>query len=1155
MAIAKKPTRSTDPNVRKSPPFSASQFLVGHISVGNDGNNWIIVESANGVKRWAPYKKSTSTAKATSSTPKSGSIKLNPLVKVGEVFEDPNGKLYTITNIDEKNNYVEFKDELVGIRGAYFDSVNETINDRNWTLKTNGIQSQSSTTKSSSTKSVTTKPATNPLETQQEALDRYNTYISNSSNIYYTLPRTNIVVYIEDFLNIPRYQALIGNTVAIDENDIVFKKELQDYLAQSTVITNVKILPGGRADITDFTFEFDPDADSFETRDALNDLDNWLYDKMNVRNGIQKNAIIPVTQAPATSSNVRLKRLEDLLASSGTLYATLPKSGVKIYEFDDLNKNYQFYIQLDEYQDKYLIEKFLREKIKDFESVKEVTIAILRTGNLLHVIIEFDDTISRSTRLIEISILDNYLSGDLGIKPVSISTTSSSVSRQLQEFVDGLSSNGSLYYTLPKTEINVYQNTKFTIVYEFAIELQQGQDVDSVKRSLIDYMTHQQSIVSDVVIVNPTGKILIVTFRFGTGYSTAVKKEDLERIDNYLFTNIGIKPSITPSTTASSNIPSKFKVEQFYVTQDADTLEWTLNYISDITKLIGKNDNLIQLTECNSGVSAGLIDEKTFADSLNNKTYLHYYIPQMWDIIAIKYKGNPDLTIEIVNIDLSNDEIEVKSSDPRSTNNSYYSQDQFTELLIKRGISVLNFNPNARESRVQESTVQEAEAKIDDIVFSAPVVPVGTEDQRNATDKLVDEFIAKNQNNLKKLAVENVGLLSTIDKTLEFIKAKFGTPAPVTSISNVASAPSQTQPVGGIDDYKLIQFIGEDGERKVIEFKKFKTGKNANVFKYLIGDVFLDTKSGNGNADFVYKLITGAQEGGVRSGNIHYVDSFPGKVGMGLNWNNNIKNITVGDFEGKIETGEWTSVPGANSNLKQLNELASQTAKRSLQIGDIVKIKKSSKYYGVSGSNPKNTEGEIVNISSTGASYPITVRWANAKSNAYTENDLELVNPVQSSTQSSTPSSSPVTKISKRSYEVGNKVMISANSKFYGAGDSNPANVEGIIIDYDKRAFYPYKVQFSNGKINNYKARDLVLITTKLSTSTTATPAPAVTTTSSGSTTANVGDTVTFYASREKTNLTGIVKSIITGTDGKPYLRINVNGKFYLKQQGSVTKV
>jgi hypothetical protein len=594
MATAKKPiTRSTDPNVRKSPPLSASQFPEGHVSKGNDGNYWTISESGNGIKRWVPVSKTAS---------------------------------------------------------------------------------KSSSTKSSASQTVSSTPA---VETQQEALDRYNTYINKTSKIYYTLPKTNIVIYVEDILNILKYKILIGNNIIVDENDPDFKKQLMDWLSQRIVIKNATIFSGGRNDITDLSFEFNLHASSFEIIDELNLLDDFLYIKMNVRNG-----------------------------------------------------------------------------------------------------------------------------------------------KQL--------------------------------------------------------------------------------------------------------------PNLTQSSSTSST----------------------------------------------------------------------------------------------------------------------------------------------------ETAVQEAETKVDDIVFSAPVVPVGTEDQRNATDILVDEFIAKNENNLKKLSVENVGLLSTIDKTLEFIKAKFGTPATISSVSNVVSAASQPAYPDNIDDYKLIQFIGDNGERQVIEFKKFKTGKNANVFKYFIGDVFLDTNSSNADADFVYKEIIGAQEGGVYAGYIHYIDSYPGKIGAGLTWDRAVRRISVGDFEGKIESGEWTSVPGANQNLKKLAEVPSTTI------------------------------------------------------------------------------ATPITTISKRSYELGNKVIISPSSNFYKANDPfNPIDTEGIIVDVDKRSTYPYKVQFSTGKKNSYKAKDLLLVTTKLSTSTTETPAPAVTPTAGGSSVANVGDTVTFYASREKTNLTGIVKAIVTGTDGKPYLRINVNGKFYLKQQGSVKKV
>ena len=642
----------------------------------------------------------------------------------------------------------------------------------------------------------------------------YEIVISENNNIYISTPITEL----NKEINKKNHENLVLDKFTFRWCDIVFKKELEDYLAQRFVITNVKVLPGGRADITDFTFEFDSNADIVEKEDALNDLDNWLYDEMNVRNGIQKTAIRPVNQA----------------------------------------------------------------------------------------------------------------------------------------------------------------------------------------------------------------------------------------------------------STTSSNSPSKFKEYDLLLIADEDNKNfYDLNFITSVIKdPSGSNNYWIEFKECVARAYTGGVWE---SDLISGSRNIYLYIPKIGDIIAIKYTSDPDLKIKIVNIDLSNNEIEVESSDPRFTNNSYYTKEQFNTLLIERGISVLNFNPNARES-----TVQEAETKINDIVFSAPVVPVGTEDQRNATDKLVDEFIAKNENNLKKLSVENVDLLSTIDKTLEFIKAKFGTPAPITSISNIINTASQISEPVIINDIKLMQFIGNDGERRVTEFKNFTTGKSASVFKYFIGDIFLVKDSPGPQKNYIYVKITGAKETGPKQGRIEYLESYLGNLDRGLTWNSRVRDISVSEFDGYIEDGFWEFVPGANENIKQLSEAVSATKtspakKGRFSVGDTVKIRRNSQFFGININNPKNEEGEIVDIvNNSGTSFPIKVKWANGRSNTYPAKDLELVTPVQSSTQAST----------------------------------------------------------------------------------TSTPQPV-----SGSATASVGDTVMFYASREKTNLTGIVKSIITGTDGKPYLRINVNGKFYLKQQGSVTKV
>lgn len=266
-------------------------------------------------------------------------------------------------------------------------------------------------------------------------------------------------------------------------------------------------------------------------------------------------------------------------------------------------------------------------------------------------------------------------------------------------------------------------------------------------------------------------------------------------------------------------------------------------------------------------------------------------------------------------------------------------------------------------------------------------------------------------------------------------------------------------------------FVGDDLEIKIIEFNKFKKFKNksGNVFKYFIGDIFInkDFKDVDGNT--TYLKIYGAIDSLKHRGEIMYLRSLPGKLDEGLTWDPEIKYKTVSNFESLIENGSWEFVPGANVNLNKISSAvsnASQTANRQFELGDVVKIK--------------------------------------------------------------------------------------SDSQFFGSNTSNPANVEGVVIDIvkGKSKAFPIRVKWANGKENTYPKDDLFFVSKSVASA----PVQAPTTTG-GSSVASVGDTVTFYASREKANLTGIVKAIVTGTDGKPYLRINVNGKFYLKQQGSVTKV
>jgi hypothetical protein len=62
-----------------------------------------------------------------------------------------------------------------------------------------------------------------------------------------------------------------------------------------------------------------------------------------------------------------------------------------------------------------------------------------------------------------------------------------------------------------------------------------------------------------------------------------------------------------------------------------------------------------------------------------------------------------------------------------------------------------------------------------------------------------------------------------------------------------------------------------------------------------------------------------------------------------------------------------------------------------------------------------------------------------------------------------------------KKFKVGDKVMISKASEYYGTTKSNPKDVEGVITGISGEAgSLPYYVQWSNETRNNYEASDLV---------------------------------------------------------------------------------
>jgi len=66
----------------------------------------------------------------------------------------------------------------------------------------------------------------------------------------------------------------------------------------------------------------------------------------------------------------------------------------------------------------------------------------------------------------------------------------------------------------------------------------------------------------------------------------------------------------------------------------------------------------------------------------------------------------------------------------------------------------------------------------------------------------------------------------------------------------------------------------------------------------------------------------------------------------------------------------------------------------------------------------------------------------------------------------------------KPKFKIGDKVIISDDSRYYGGGNNNPANVEGIITEI-KDEDLGIIVKWSNDTSNSYNAQDLLLVTGK----------------------------------------------------------------------------
>jgi hypothetical protein len=63
-----------------------------------------------------------------------------------------------------------------------------------------------------------------------------------------------------------------------------------------------------------------------------------------------------------------------------------------------------------------------------------------------------------------------------------------------------------------------------------------------------------------------------------------------------------------------------------------------------------------------------------------------------------------------------------------------------------------------------------------------------------------------------------------------------------------------------------------------------------------------------------------------------------------------------------------------------------------------------------------------------------------------------------------------------KKFKVGDKVMISESSEYYGISKNNPQDVEGVITSLNEGEGLSHYVDWSDGGRNNYDASDLIMV-------------------------------------------------------------------------------
>jgi len=342
--------------------------------------------------------------------------------------------------------------------------------------------------------------------------------------------------------------------------------------------------------------------------------------------------------------------------------------------------------------------------------------------------------------------------------------------------------------------------------------------------------------------------------------------------------------------------------------------------------------------------------------------------------------------------------------------------------------------------------------------------------EKERVQELLDDFVVKNEQDINNVAVENPPLYDAFISALSLLSSKFGTSQEIKKLTEEeieAKKPKKELPFK-VGDVFMRGNLPESmkGEERDILYTILSIDESKSEVNYQINFVKKGTSKLNSKkietiledievGSWVpYEELKGAKykvgdRFKLKSGDVCYIETVDE-----LNGSYNYKFVY--DSGSKVAKGTFfqyfidkeLDVHIDNGTIVYLGAESTTTPSITFKVGDIVRIKKSSRYYGTGYNNPKDINGKIFKIRDDGR---IRVEWDNGDINSYKTEDLEL--------SSSQPTNTSITfKVGDKFNRKKNKTPIYTISKI----DNDKVYVSWLTGTKISEVNYPVSYVVSN---------------------------------------------------------------------------------------------